>query len=100
VPAYSGSLTRRNLVFAGDGARHRRIGTEETMSAVEKKSGSGIGLVDTVIVAVAVVGGIFILLWALRIAAGLFLFAFNVAILVVVVVAAIRLYRLFTRKRD
>jgi hypothetical protein len=74
-------------------------GLEEPMS-VEKRNGSGIGLLDTVILAAAIVGGIFVLLWALRIAAGLFLFAFKVAILVVVVIAVIRLVHLFTRNSD
>lgn len=68
--------------------------------SVEKRNGSGIGLLDTVILAAAIVGGIFVLLWALRIAAGLFLFAFKVAILVVVVIAVIRLVHLFTRNSD
>jgi len=75
-------------------------GMEEAMSDVEKRRGSGIGLIDTVIVAAAVVGGIFVLLWALRIAAGLFFFAFKVAVLVVVVVVVIRLIHLFTRNSN
>ncbi|HVC69247.1 MAG TPA: hypothetical protein VNC61_03170 [Acidimicrobiales bacterium] len=70
------------------------------MSTVEKGKGSGFRLIDTVIVAAAVVGGIFVLLWALRIAAGLFLFAFKLAILVVIVVVVIRLVHLFTRNGD
>jgi len=76
------------------------LGTEATMSTVEKGKGSRFGLIDTVIVAAAVVGAIFVLLWALRIAAGLFFFAFKVAVLVVVVVVVIRLVHLFTRSRD
>jgi high-affinity Fe2+/Pb2+ permease len=76
------------------------VGMEEPMSTVEKGKGSGIGLIDAVIVAVAVVGGIFVLLWALRIAAGLFLFAFKMAILVVIVVVIIRVVHLFTRNSD
>jgi hypothetical protein len=76
------------------------VGTEAPMSTVEKRKGSRLGLIDTLIVAGAVVGGIFVLLWALRIAAGLFFFAFKVAVLVVVVVAVIRLVHLFTRNRD
>ena len=76
------------------------LGPEAPMSTVEKGKGSRFGLIDTVIVAAAVVGGIFVLLWALRIAAGLFFFAFKVAFLVVVVIAVIRLVHLFTRNRD
>lgn len=74
--------------------------SERSMSTVEKGKGSGVGLMDTVIVAAAIIGGIFVLLWALRIAAGLFLFAFKVAVLVVVVVVVIRLVRIFTRSSD
>jgi hypothetical protein len=67
------------------------------MSAVEKKSGSGFGVLDTVLVAAAVVGGVLVLLWALRVVAGLILFAFKLAILVVVVLVIIRIVRVFTR---
>jgi hypothetical protein len=49
-------------------------------------------------VAGAVIVGIFVLLWALRIAASLFFFAFKIAIVVLVVMAVIRLYHLFSRR--
>jgi hypothetical protein len=67
------------------------------MSDVDKKKGSGIGLLDTVLVAAAVVGGVLVLLWALRIVAGLILFAFKLAILVVVVLVIVRIVHVFTR---
>jgi hypothetical protein len=70
------------------------------MSAIEKKSGSGIGVLDTVLVAAAVVGGVLVLLWALRVVAGLILFAFKLAILVVVVLVIIRVVHVFTRHGD
>jgi hypothetical protein len=44
-----------------------------------------------------VVGGVLVLLWALRVVAGLILFAFKLAILVVVVLVIIRIVRVFTR---
>jgi hypothetical protein len=81
---------------AGDGGDDHPDRPGGTMSDVDKK-GSGIGFIDTVILAAAVVGGIFVLLWALRIAAGLFFFAFKVAVLVVVVVVIIRIVHIFTR---
>jgi hypothetical protein len=74
-----------------------RAGPEDLMSDVEKKKGSGIGLLDTVLVAAAVVGGVLVLLWALKAVAGLILFAFKLAILVVVVLVIVRIVHVFTR---
>jgi hypothetical protein len=68
------------------------------MNDLEKRKGSGISVLDTVLVAGAVIVGIFVLLWALRIAASLFFFAFKIAIVVLVVMAVIRLYHLFSRR--
>lgn len=70
------------------------------MSAVEKKKGSGIGVIDTVLVTAAVVGGILVLLWAVHAVVGLILFVFKVAILVVVVAVIVRIVHLFTRHTD
>jgi hypothetical protein len=67
------------------------------MSAMEKQKGSGFGVLDTVLVAAAVIGGVLVLLWALKVVAGLILFAFKLAILVVVVLVIIRIVHLFTR---
>jgi hypothetical protein len=51
-------------------------------------------------VAAAVVGGVLVLLWALRVVAGLILFAFKLAVVVVVVVVIIRIVHLFSRRGD
>jgi hypothetical protein len=85
---------------AGSDGITDRAGTEETMGAIEKKSGSGMSVLDTVLVAAAVVGGVLVLLWALRVVAGLILFAFKLAILVVVVLVIIRVVHVFTRRGD
>jgi hypothetical protein len=70
------------------------------MGAIEKKKDSGIGVLDTVLVAAAVIGGVLVLLWALRVVAGLILFAFKLAILVVVVLVIIRIVHVFSRRGD
>jgi hypothetical protein len=70
------------------------------MGAVEKKKGSRIGVLDTVLVAAAVVGGVLVLLWAVKAVAGLILFAFKLAILVVVVLVIIRIVHVFSRRGD
>jgi hypothetical protein len=61
---------------------------------------SGISLLDTALVAAAVVGGIFVVLWLAHAVVGLLLFGFKVAILAVVVFAVFRFVHLFTRRRD
>jgi high-affinity Fe2+/Pb2+ permease len=68
------------------------------MNDLEKRKGSGISAIDTVLVVVAAVVGIFVVLWALRIAAHLFLFAFKLAILVLIVVAVVRVVHHFSRR--
>ncbi len=68
------------------------------MSEVEKKRGSGVGVLDAVLVTAAVVGGVLVLLWALKVVAGLILFAFKLAIIVVVVAVIIRIVHLFSRR--
>jgi hypothetical protein len=67
------------------------------MNDVEKKKGSGFGVLDTVLVAAAVIGGVLVVLWALKAVAGLILFAFKLAILVVIVLVVIRIVHVFTR---
>jgi hypothetical protein len=67
------------------------------MSDVERKKGSGLSVIDTVLVAIAAIVGIFVVLWALRIAASLFLFAFKLAVVVLVVVVIVRIVHFFTR---
>jgi hypothetical protein len=61
--------------------------------------GSGLSLLDGALVVAGIVGGILVVLWVVRAIAGVVLFAFKVAILVVVVAVIIRLVHLFTRKR-
>jgi hypothetical protein len=74
-----------------------RAGPEDGMNDVEKKKGSGFGVLDTVLVAAAVIGGVLVVLWALKAVAGLILFAFKLAILVVIVLVVIRIVHVFTR---
>jgi hypothetical protein len=84
------------------GWRRRRItvsvGTEELMNEVEKKRGSGVGVLDAVLVTAAVVGGVLVVLWVLKAVAGVILFAFKLAVLVVVVAVIIRIVHLFSRR--
>ena len=68
--------------------------------SVRETKGSGLSVLDTALVAAAVVGGILVVLWLAHAVVGLILFAFKVAILAVVVFAVARLLHLFTRKRD
>ncbi|HTT86496.1 MAG TPA: hypothetical protein VMF60_03930 [Acidimicrobiales bacterium] len=68
------------------------------MSDGEKTRGSGLGLLDTALVAAAVIGGVLVVLWVVRAVAGLFLFAFKLAILVVVVAVIVRIVHLFSRR--
>ena len=62
--------------------------------------GSGLSLLDGALVVAGIVGGILVVLWVVHAIAGLVLFAFKVAILVVVVALAIRLIHVLTRTRD
>lgn len=67
--------------------------------SIEKRRSGGISTLDTALVVAGIVGGIFVVLWVVRAVVGLALFAFKLAILVVVVALAIRLFHLFTRGR-
>ena len=60
------------------------------MSGSDTK-GSGLSLLDTALVVAAVVGGIFVVLWLVHAVFGLVLFAFKIAILVVVVAVIVRI---------
>ncbi len=59
--------------------------------------GSGLSLLDTALVVAAVVGGIFVVLWLAHAVIGLVLFAFKIAILVVVVAVIVRIVHAFSR---
>jgi hypothetical protein len=69
------------------------------MSKSETK-GSGLSLVDTALVVAAVIVGIFFVLWIAHAVLGLVLFAFKIAILVVVVAVIVRIVHAFTRHGD
>ena len=70
------------------------------MNELEKRKGSRVSVLDTVLVTAAVVGGVLVLLWALKAVAGLILFAFKLAIIVVVVAVIIRIIHAFSRNRS
>jgi hypothetical protein len=70
------------------------------MSELEKRKGSGVSVLDAVLVTAAVVGGVLVLLWVLKVVAGVILFAFKLAVLVVVVLVIVRVVHLFTRHRS
>ena len=70
------------------------------MNELEKRKGSKVSVLDTVLVTAAVVGGVLVLLWALKVVAGLILFAFKLAIVVVVVAVIIRIVHAFGRHRS
>ncbi|HXW33623.1 MAG TPA: hypothetical protein VEJ87_03525 [Acidimicrobiales bacterium] len=65
----------------------------------EKKKG-GHGVLDTVLIAGAVVAGIFIVLWIAKAVLGTALFVFKIAILVVVVALVIRLFHWIRGGKD
>ncbi len=62
--------------------------------------GSGLSLLDTVLVVAAVVGGIFVVLWIAHAVIGLVLFAFKIAIVVVIVAVIVRIVHVFSRRGD
>jgi hypothetical protein len=62
--------------------------------------GSGLSLLDTALVVAAVIVGIFFVLWIAHAVLGLVLFAFKIAILVVVVAVIVRIVHAFTRHGD
>jgi hypothetical protein len=61
--------------------------------------GSSLSVLDTALVAAAVVGGIFVVLWIAHAVIGLVLFAFKVAILVVIVAVIVRVVHAVSRSR-
>jgi hypothetical protein len=66
--------------------------------SVNRTGRPGLSLLDAVLAAAAVVGGILVVLWVAGAVVGLVLFAFKLAILAVVVFALFRLVRLFSRR--
>ena len=67
--------------------------------AIEKRRSGGISTLDTALVVAGIVGGIFVLLWVVKAVVGLALFAFKIAVLMVVVALIVRLVHVFTRRR-
>ncbi len=65
--------------------------------SIEKRSGGRLSTVDKALVGAGVVGGVLVVLWIVRAVAHLVLFAFEIAILVIVVAVVVRLIHLFTR---
>lgn len=70
------------------------------MSTIERRRSGGLRKLDSLLVAAGVIGGVLIVLWVIGAVAHLILFAFKVAILVVVVAVLVRLVHLFTRGRS
>jgi len=68
--------------------------------SIESTKKSGLSLLDKGLALAAIVGGVLVVLWVVHAVVGLFLFAFKVAILVVVVAVVIRLVHLVTRGRS
>ena len=62
--------------------------------------GSRLSVLDTALVAAAVVGGIFVVLWIAHAVLGLVLFAFKIAVLVVIVAVIARIVHAVRRSRD
>jgi len=60
--------------------------------------GSKLSLLDTALVAAAVVGGVLVLLWLVHAVVGLVLFLFKLAIVIVVVAVIVRLVHVLTRR--
>ena len=70
------------------------------MSTLERRRSGGMKTLDTVLVAAGVIGGVLVVLWIAGAVAHLVLFAFKIAILVIVVMLVMRLVHLFTRGRS
>jgi hypothetical protein len=66
---------------------------------VKETKKSGLSVLDTALVVAAVVGGIFVVLWVAHAVIGLVLFAFKVAILVVIVAVIVRIVHATSRRR-
>lgn len=67
--------------------------------AIEPKESRKLGVVDTVLISGAVVGGILVALWIFRAVVGIALFAFKIVVLVIVVAVVIRVIHLFSRNK-
>jgi hypothetical protein len=73
---------------------------EPVSQSIEPRRRGALSTIDRVLVVAGIVGGVFVVLWVAGAVAHLVLFAFKVAVLVVVVALVIRLVHAFTRHRD
>jgi hypothetical protein len=69
------------------------------MSTIEPRRSGAVRTLDRALVLAGVIGGVLIILWAVSAVGHLILFAFKVAILVIVVALIVRLVHALTRKR-
>jgi Flp pilus assembly protein TadB len=67
--------------------------------SIEQRKSGALSVLDKGLVAAGVIGGVLVVLWVVHAVLGLALFAFKVAVLVVVVALVVRLVHLFTRPR-
>jgi type IV secretory pathway TrbD component len=70
------------------------------MADLPEEKKSGLSILDTALIAGAIVAGIFIFLWIARAVLGVALWFFKVAILVVIVAVIVRLVHHFSRSKD
>jgi hypothetical protein len=66
--------------------------------SIEPRSKGRLSTLDKALVGAGVVGGIFVILWIAHAVLGLVLFAFKVAVLVVVVALVVRLVHVLSRR--
>jgi hypothetical protein len=69
-------------------------------SSIEPQRKGKLSALDKALVGAGVVGGIFVILWVAHAVLGLVLFAFKVAVLVVVVALVFRLVHVLSRHRS
>ncbi|MHB8439141.1 MAG: hypothetical protein ACYDD4_08270 [Acidimicrobiales bacterium] len=69
-------------------------------NSLEHRRSRSLSTLDKGLVLAGIVGGVFVVLWAVRAVVGIALFAFKVAVFVVVVVLIARLVHHFTRQRS
>jgi hypothetical protein len=68
-------------------------------SSIEPEHKGRMSTLDKALIGAGVVGGVLVVLWVAHAVLGLVLFAFKVAVLVVVVALVLRLVHVFSRRR-
>lgn len=68
--------------------------------SIEHRGSGKLSVVDKALVGAGVVGGVLVVLWLVHAVLGLALFAFKVAVLVVLVAVVVRLVHVLTRNRS